>query len=191
MCTHIIDFQNRKLCTFRGENGKVLQQFVEKYPEKKGYFELKNDVMKFTFPVPQQMEKKGTSAILKMNNVTFQYPIRDKPTVMNISLIANTSSRVAVIGPNGAGKSTAIKLLIGELKPTDGIVWRNPNARIAYVAQHAFQHLEKHIKKTPTEYILWRFAGNDDKESVDFKADINEDEERVIVKYYLRCVDLT
>ena len=52
MCTHIIDFQNRKLCTFKGTYGKVLEEFVEKYPEKQGYFELKNDVVKFVFPEP-------------------------------------------------------------------------------------------------------------------------------------------
>ena len=34
MCTHIIDFQNRKLRTFKGTYGKVLEEFVEKYPEK-------------------------------------------------------------------------------------------------------------------------------------------------------------
>ncbi|VVU95419.1 ABC transporter [seawater metagenome] len=190
MCTHIIDFQNRKLCMFRGDKGMVLKQFVEKFPEKKGYFELKNDVMKFTFPVPQKLEKKGSSVILKMNSVSFQYPIRDKPTVMNISLVANTSSRVAVIGPNGAGKSTAIKLLIGELKPSQGTVWRNPNARIAYVAQHAFQHLEKHITKTPAQYIMWRFAGNEDKESLEFRAEENEEEVQK-TKYFLKKVEIT
>ena len=57
-----------------------------------------------------------------MKQVTFQYPIRDKPTVMDISLTCSTSSRVSVVGPNGAGKSTAIKLLIGELKPSAGEV---------------------------------------------------------------------
>ena len=192
MCSHIIDFQNRKLVMFRDKNGDVLKKFVEKYPEKKGYFELKNDVMKFKFPDPGNLEgKKSSRSVLKMKNVTFQYPIRDKPTVMDISLSCSTSSRVAVIGPNGAGKSTAIKLLIGELKPSEGTVWKNPEARIAYVAQHAFQHLEKHIKKTPTEYILWRFAGNDDKESIDFKADIQDSETTEIIKYYLKCVDLT
>jgi len=127
--------------------------------------------------------------ILKMKNVSYQYPIRDKPTVFDISLSCSLSSRVAVIGPNGSGKSTAIKLLIGELKPTIGEVWKNNNARIAYVAQHAFQHLEKHISKTPTEYILWRFAGNDDKENVDFKADVVVEPGKN-KKYYLKQVDL-
>jgi len=188
MCSHIIDFQNRKLVMFRSKDGNVLKHFVEKYPEKKGYFELKNDVMKFDFPDPGRLE--GSKCILKMKHVTFQYPIRDKPTVMNISLTCSTSSRVSVVGPNGAGKSTAIKLLIGELKPSSGDVWKNPNSRIAYVAQHAFQHLEKHITKTPTQYILWRFAGNDDKENIDFKADIDE-ENFIKKKYYLKLEDLT
>merc|ERR1711904_360150 len=39
--------------------------------------------------------------------------------------------------------------------------------RLAYVAQHAFHHLEKHMEKTPVDYILWRFAGADDRESLE------------------------
>jgi len=191
MCSHIIDFQNRKLVMFKGEKGKVLKLFVDKFPEKKGYFELKNDVMKFIFPNPSPFSNgKSSKAILKMNNVTYQYPIRDKPTVMDVSLVCNTSSRVAVIGPNGAGKSTAIKLLIGELKPNIGTIWKNPDARIAYVAQHAFQHLEKHITKTPTQYILWRFAGNEDKENLEFKAeDLEENTKKS--KYFLKQIELS
>ena len=189
MCSHIIDFQNRKLVMFREQNGDVLKKFVDKYPEKQGYFELKNDVMKFEFPEPGLLDgKKGNKVLLKMSNVTFQYPIREKPTVFNISLSCSMSSRVAVIGPNGAGKSTAIKLLIGELKPSEGEIWKNNSARIAYVAQHAFQHLEKHLSKTPTQYLLWRFSGNIDKESDDFKAD--KEEEVVREKYYLEFIDL-
>merc|ERR1712203_1247691 len=46
MCTHIIDFQDRKLKTFKGSKGTTLTEFVEKYPEKKAYFELSNETMK-------------------------------------------------------------------------------------------------------------------------------------------------
>merc|ERR1719473_7443 len=57
MCTHIIDFQDRKLKTFKGmEKGKTLTHFVEKYPEKKAYFELSNETMRFTFPAPGPLE---------------------------------------------------------------------------------------------------------------------------------------
>merc|ERR1712050_791249 len=83
----------------------------------------------------------------------------------------------AVVGANGAGKSTAIKPLIGELKPDSGTIWRHQNMRLAYVAQHAFHHLEKHLDKTAVDYILWRFAGADDRESLENQnQETNEDD---------------
>merc|ERR1712051_388149 len=173
MCTHIIDFQDRKLKTFKGVKGKTLTMFVEKYPEKKSYFELSNETMKFTFPEPGNMEgvKSRSKVILRMNNVSFTYPTKDKPTIVDVSLTVSQVSRVAVIGANGAGKSTAIKVLVGEAKPTEGSICKAAGLRMAYVAQHAFHHLEKHMQETPTAYIMWRFAGNDDKESIEFKSD--------------------
>merc|ERR1712117_685845 len=111
-----------------------------------------------------------------MDNVTFQYPTKDKPTIFDVNLTVSQVSRVAA---NGAGKSTAIKVLVGEQKPTEGKIWKASGLRMAYVAQHAFHHLEKHMQETPTEYIMWRFAGNDDKESLEFKStDLSVDEEK-------------
>merc|ERR1712003_578878 len=179
MCTHIIDFQDRKLKTFKGEKGKCLTMLVEKYPDKKAYFELSNEIMRFTFPEPGPMEgvKSRSKVILRMTNVTFQYPTKDKPTIFDVNLTVSQVSRVAVIGANGAGKSTAIKVLVGEQLPTEGSIWKAAGLRLAYVAQHAFHHLEKHMQETPTQYIMWRFAGNDDKESIEFKTDSLSDDE--------------
>merc|ERR1719502_847508 len=190
MTTHIIDFQDRKLKSFKGTKGSCLTQFVEKYPEKKSYFELSNEIMKFTFPTPGAMEgvKSRSKTVLKMVDVTFQYPTKDKPTIMNVNLTVSQVSRVAVIGANGAGKSTAIKVLVGEQKPTEGSIWKASGLRMAYVAQHAFHHLEKHMNETPCQYIMWRFAGNDDRESLENQTkEINVDEEALrAVKW---CVD--
>jgi len=63
---------------------------------------------------------------------------------------------------------------------------RHPNLRMAYVAQHAFQHLEKHLTETPVQYILNRFAGGDDKEAVDFKAEVVVTE---VKKYFLNAMN--
>merc|ERR1712032_750224 len=190
MCTHIIDFQERKLKTFKGEKGKCLTQFVEKYPEKKSYFELSNETMKFVFPEPGPLAgvKSRTKVVLKMNNVTFTYPTKDKPTIMDINLTCSQVSRVAVIGANGAGKSTAIKVFVGEQMPQAGTIWKAAGLRLAYVAQHAFHHLEKHMDKTPTQYVMWRFAGDDDKESLEFKSDeLSVDEEAARAQKW--CID--
>merc|ERR1712187_356748 len=176
--------------TFKGVKGTCLTQFVEKYPEKKAYFELSNETMRFTFPEPGAMEgvKSRSKVILRMNNVSFQYPTKDKPTIMDVSLTVSQVSRVAVIGANGAGKSTAIKVLVGEQKPTEGTIWKAAGLRMAYVAQHAFHHLEKHMKETPTQYIMWRFAGNDDKESLEFKTtELSVDEEAARAQQW--CID--
>merc|ERR1719428_1779633 len=176
--------------TFKGVKGQTLTQFVEKYPEKKAYFELTNETMAFTFPMPGPMEgvKSRSKVVLRMNNVTFQYPTKDKPTIMDVSLTVSQVSRVAVVGANGAGKSTAIKVLVGEAKPTEGTIWKAAGLRMAYVAQHAFHHLEKHMRETPTEYIMWRFAGNDDKESLEFKStELSVDEEKARAQMW--CID--
>jgi elongation factor 3 len=114
-----------------------------------------------------------------MERVTFKYPSHEKNTVEDITLTVCMASRVAVVGANGAGKSTAIKLLIGELKPEQGSIWRHQNMRLAYVAQHAFHHLERHMDKTAVDYILWRFAGADDRESLENQTkEVNEDDEK-------------
>merc|ERR1712238_569871 len=174
----------------KGEKGRCLDQFVEKYPEKRSYFELGNEVMNFTFPPPGPMEgvKSRSKVILRMDKVHFQYPTKDKPTIMGINLTVSQVSRVAVIGANGAGKSTAIKVLVGEQKPTEGSIWKAAGLRMAYVAQHAFHHLEKHMQETPTAYIMWRFAGNDDKESIEFKStELSVDEEKARAQKW--CID--
>merc|ERR1712054_398010 len=51
--------------------------------------------------------------------------------------------------------------------------------RLAYVAQHAFHHLERHLDKTAVEYILWRFAGADDRESLENQnQEVTDDDEK-------------
>jgi len=179
MCTHIVDFHERKLRQFKATKGEVLTKYVEAYPEKASYFELTDKNEQWVFPVPGALEgvKSRGRTILKMQNVTFKYPTHEKNTVENITLTVCLANRVAVVGANGAGKSTAIKLLIGELKPDSGSIWRHQNMRLAYVAQHAFHHLEKHLDKTAVDYILWRFAGADDRESLENQnQETNEDD---------------
>merc|ERR1711988_582609 len=190
MCTHIVDFHDRKLRQFKAKKGEVLTKYVEAFPEKKAYFELSDKNEQWVFPVPGSLEgvKSRGRTILKMTDVTFKYPTHEKNTVENITLTVCMASRVAVVGANGAGKSTAIKLLIGELKPDSGSIWRHQNMRLAYVAQHAFHHLEKHMDKTAVDYILWRFAGADDRESLENQnQEATEDDEKKRLQPWFIC----
>jgi elongation factor 3 len=164
-CTNILQIENLKLHTFKGN----LDEFVKIKPSARSYFSLKASKLKFKFPQPGPIEgvKSKGKALMKMSDCTFTYPGNEKPTLYNISVQVSLSSRVACVGENGAGKSTMIKLLVGEIEPQTGTVWKHPNARIAYVAQHAFHHIESHLNKTPNEYIRWRYANQgEDKESL-------------------------
>merc|ERR1719498_1838631 len=181
VCNNIIEIDEMKLHYFRGN----LEDFVEKKPEAKAaYFELaEKGKIDFNFPNPGALpgiNSKG-KAILKMTNITFTYPGAPKPQLNNVSVQVSLSSRVACVGENGAGKSTMIKLLVGEIEPQTGDVWKHPNARIAYVAQHAFHHIESHLNKTPNEYIRWRYANQgEDKESlVKVTMQFTEEEEKL------------
>merc|ERR1719329_1997275 len=53
--------------------------------------------------------------------------------------------------------------------------------RYAYVAQHAFHHVEQHLEKTPNEYIRWRYQTGEDKENLTkVTAQYTEEEERLM-----------
>ena len=179
VCTHIIHYETRKLVTYKGN----LTEFIRQCPAAKKYTELSNDELKFIFPVPGFLEgvKNKDKAIVKANNVHFTYPNTDRQIIQGASIQLSLSSRVACLGPNGAGKSTLIKCLTGEVEPQVGTVWKHPNMRYAYVAQHAFHHVEQHLEKTPNEYIRWRFQTGEDKENLTkVTAQYTEEEERLM-----------
>jgi elongation factor 3 len=163
-CTHMLHIQNLKLSLHKGN----LSSFVEKYPIARSFFELSASKLTFKFPQPSFIEgvrSKG-KALMKMEGVSFTYPGNPAPTLRDVTVQVSLASRVACVGVNGAGKSTMIKLLTGELQPCTGSVWVHPSARIAYVAQHAFHHIEQHLKKTANEYIAWRYQYGEDKEAL-------------------------
>merc|ERR1712151_713803 len=132
------------------------------------YYKLESDNIAFSFPEPGMLEgvTSRTKALIKMTDVSFKYPTREVNTLNNISIQVSMASRVAVIGVNGAGKSTMIKMLIGEITPNEGEgrgeITKHANMRLAYVAQHAFHHIENHLEKTPVNYLEWRFSGGMD-----------------------------
>jgi len=163
-CTDILQIDRLKLKQFKGN----LNKFIEQNPDAKAYFSIKECKLKFKFPQPGPIEgiKSRSKALMKITKSDFTYPGNTVPTLFDISIQVSMASRVGVVGENGAGKSTMIKVLTGEVVPQTGEVWKHPNARVAYVAQHAFHHIESHLNKTANEYIRWRYSNGEDKESL-------------------------
>ncbi|KAF2245703.1 ARM repeat-containing protein [Trematosphaeria pertusa] len=180
---HVIHYERFKLKRYRGN----LDAFVKRVPSARSYHELGASEMEFKFPEPGFLEgvKTKAKAIVRVNNMTFQYPGTSKPQISDITFQCSLGSRIAVIGPNGAGKSTLVNVLTGELVPTSGEVYQHENIRIAYIKQHAFAHIDHHLDKTPSEYIQWRFQTGEDRETMDRANKIvTEEDEKAMDKIY-------
>ncbi|KAJ5778824.1 Armadillo-like helical [Penicillium paradoxum] len=162
VCTDIYHYESKKLVCYKGN----LAEFVKQKPEGKSYYTLSASNVQFKFPPPGILSgiKSHTRAIMRMSNVSFTYPGAPRPSLHDASLSLSLSSRVAIIGGNGAGKSTFIKILTGETIPQTGKVEKHPNLRIGYIKQHALEHVEMHLEKTPSQYLQWRYANGDDRE---------------------------
>jgi elongation factor 3 len=163
VCTDIIHYETRKLVLYPGN----LSEFVKVKPEAKTYYELSAAAFRFKFPEPGFLDgiRGKTQSVMRMTKVGFAYPGADRKQLDNVTCRVTLGSRIAVLGRNGAGKSTLIKLLTGEMEAQEGQVWKHPNLRVAYVAQHAFHHVEQHLAKTPSEYFWWRFGQGEDEEA--------------------------
>ncbi|PYH48122.1 putative mRNA-nucleus export ATPase (Elf1) [Aspergillus saccharolyticus JOP 1030-1] len=162
VCTDIYHYEQKKLVCYKGN----LADFVKVKPEAKSYYTLSASNVQFKFPPPGILSgiKSNTRSILRMTDCSYTYPGASKPSLTGASLSLTLSSRVAIIGGNGAGKSTFIKMLTGETIPQTGKVEKHPNLRIGYIKQHALEHVEMHLEKTPSQYLQWRYANGDDRE---------------------------
>lgn len=162
VCTDIYHYEQKKLVCYPGN----LAAFVRVKPEAKSYYTLSASQVQFKFPNPGILTgvKSSTRAIIRMQNCTYSYPGSTKPSLQDVTCALTLSSRTAIIGANGAGKSTLIKLLTAETIPQIGRVEKHPNLRIGYIKQHALEHVEMHMEKTPNQYLQWRYANGDDRE---------------------------
>ena len=57
------------------------------------------------------------------------------PLVADFSARIMRGDRIGIIGPNGCGKSTLIKLLVGEIEPRRGSIYRGTSLKVAYYDQ--------------------------------------------------------
>jgi ATP-binding cassette subfamily C protein CydC len=66
--------------------------------------------------------KRGSGAVIELENVSYHYPESGENVIHNLSLTVDAGKKVAILGRSGTGKSTLLKLLTGALQPTTGNV---------------------------------------------------------------------
>ncbi|OKL58892.1 hypothetical protein UA08_05778 [Talaromyces atroroseus] len=114
-------------------------------------------VVHFKFPDVEKL----SPPIIQMTGVAFGYT-KDKPLLSDVDLDVQLDSRIGIVGPNGAGKTTVLKLLIGQLQPTRGLISQNPRLRVGYFAQHHVDALD--LNDSAVGFMTKNYPGKTDEE---------------------------
>ena len=104
------------------------------------------------------------SILVSVQGLTKSYGLL--PLFKGLSLGFNTSEKVGLIGPNGSGKSTLLKILAGLEEPDDGVLSRNRQCEITYLAQtESFldsatvqecleEHIPQHVSVSERSFVV-------------------------------------
>lgn len=111
----------------------------------------------FRFPEVEKL----SPPIIQMTDVSFGYT-KDNLLLRNVDLDVQLDSRIGIVGPNGAGKTTILKLLIGNLSPTSGLISQNPRLRIGYFAQHHIDALD--LNTSAVGFMAKNYPGKQDED---------------------------
>jgi ATP-binding cassette subfamily B protein len=131
----------------------LLQQVYYGWVQVGGYGDVLIDVTQL-LSLPCEDEETQVEAVplkrqITLSNLSYAYPGRDSPVLLNINLRINKGQRIALVGATGSGKSTLVDLIMGLLAPTDGSIAvdgealtgarvRSWQATIAHVPQAIF-----------------------------------------------------
>jgi ATP-binding cassette subfamily F protein uup len=89
--------------------------------------------------VDVRAQEAGPSGKLVFEAVDVSMQFDDLTVIRDFSARIMRGDRIGIIGPNGSGKSTLIKLLVGDLEPTAGVIRRGTALLPAYFDQQRDQ----------------------------------------------------
>ena len=114
-------------------------------------------IVHFKFPEVEKL----SPPIIQMSGVSFGYS-PEKPLLRGVDLDVQLDSRIGIVGPNGAGKTTVLKLLIGQLQASQGLISQNPRLRVGFFAQHHVDALD--MNASAVGFMAKNFPGKVDEE---------------------------
>merc|ERR1740121_1972869 len=136
---------------------KVLEKLEEDAIDKP---RIRGDTLNIVFKSASRLDP----PVLPFDTVSFAYSgKKEEYLYTNLDLAVDCDSRVALVGPNGCGKSTLIKLMSGELSPTEGAVKKHQQLSLGYMNQHSSNILE--LDLTPLTFMQKLFPPSEVKRS--------------------------
>ena len=95
------------------------------------------------------------SVVLRFSGVTYKYS-ETKVILDETDFSVRNGSRIALMGQNGAGKSTLFRLILGELKPSSGQIFRTPEDATVGIAKQVIP--KECLEMTVRDWFAGTFA---------------------------------
>ncbi len=93
---------------------------------------------------------RGSVQAVELRGVSARFG--DQTVFENLDLMVRHGERVGLIGPNGAGKSVLLRMVMGQIKPSNGQVRIGPSTRVGYYSQE-HETLAEFRTRTPLELV--------------------------------------
>jgi ATP-binding cassette subfamily F protein uup len=123
------EWARRKPSAQRKRAGARLNQLAALRAERRARRERTGSVnMRLSEALPSGVK------VIETENLSFAWP-DGRVLVKDFSTTITRGDKIGLIGPNGAGKTTLIKLLLGQLAPTSGLVKHGTNLEVVYYDQ--------------------------------------------------------
>ncbi len=110
--------------------------------ERTGQKVVEAENVTFAYPIvsvsggPSSREAANVTTAVNANGLAGARPATELRTVIrDFSITINRGEKIGILGPNGAGKTTLIKLLLGQLQPTSGVIKHGTNLEVVYFDQ--------------------------------------------------------
>jgi len=107
-----------------GQIGKLQSELQTLTPETRAR------TLSFSWPEPER----GNQTVLSAVELSFSFP--DAALFSDLSFTIYRGQKIGLVGPNGRGKSTLIKLINGQLKPSQGHITMGSSIVTGYFSQH-------------------------------------------------------
>ncbi len=119
--------------------------------------------------------------MLSTANITMQFGA--KPLFENVSAKFDNGNRYGLIGANGCGKSTFMKILGGDLEPSNGNVMKEPHVRLGKLRQDQFAFEDVRVLDVVMMGHEEMWAAMTDRDAIYANPEATEDD-------YMKAADL-
>ena len=114
-------------------------------------------IINFKFPDCEKL----SPPIIQLQEVDFGYEGKEL-LLKDVNVDVQMDSRIALVGANGCGKTTLLKVMMEQLRPTQGYVSRNGRLRIGYFTQHHVDSMD--LNKSSVDWMSTAYPGKTDEE---------------------------